>query len=280
MKENKEFSHLELEEQDTSDSSLILENDQPMGDLVIDEFEDYDWEEQQPGPLEELATVVREAEVETNEDTAAEVRMVLNNISKALDMLIDESEERLTLPDYNGEEGIINTEFRPVLDINPEKDKKSSLVPDLYERKDWSLVVDEEEFWEEPADKSHGGSGDKPASNPIDKKSLSTLATALLAGGGVLVFGLATAGVVTAIKSYREKSKSTIVVDEPVQIKPTLETPLKTASEQLDQSSPLMEQQKPVEQPEHVGQMCRRMPPQRPPLRPFFGYIPPQQQVG
>jgi hypothetical protein len=188
--------------------------------------------------------------------------------------------------DYEDKREVIDAEFRDIeeqtdnldriLSRSKEKSVSDQYVSDLYEHRDWDLVIDEELLEKtEAVINSINNNHDTFKAQGVEKKSLSTLATALLAGGGVLVFGLATAGVVTAVKSLRKKPKyHSSYLSEPVEVKPV--SFAKPPPEPEPEPEPEPIKQKIIE-PDRVEPMYREMPPQqhRYPPRPFWGIVPP-----
>ncbi|MEG6616128.1 hypothetical protein V6C27_06760 [Peptococcaceae bacterium 1198_IL3148] len=161
-------------------------------------------------------------------------------------------------------------------------------VSDLFEDRDWDLVLDDDLLLEraETILNSIDHNNEVLAKTQgVEKKSLSTLATALLAGGGVLVFGLATAGVVTLVRSRSKKSKDnsdynsgynynssyTPITEPVVQIKPAAAPEPKP-----EPVAPTLVAPEPVE-PLQQDNLYRSMPQQHryPPVRPFWGMMPP-----
>lgn len=112
---------------------------------------------------------------------------------------------------------------------------------------DWDLVLKDEAEWNKRIEKIVGNT--QPEQQKIETKSV-TLTTLLLAGGGVLALGLATAGVVSVVKKRKIKSQPVI------EMKPVLE-------EKIEEKIP---EKEPVKNP-----------PVRPyPYPPFGWYGPPR----
>lgn len=289
VKENKGFSLSETEEQVELDG-LITDDEEPTGELIIENYlaeaeedppgeliierylddheedftgklvfadHDRDAAEQQMGPLEELAG---------KSEIATEIEQTLRSISDTLDHLINESDQYVRQHQLH----------------DPKKERsraRSNLVPDLYDRREWHLVFDDRDDYEKNKaqypeyDDSVASSSPKPPADsaanaePVEKKSsLGSLGTALLAGGGVLVVGLATAGVVTAIKSYRKKSQQSVTLSE--------EAPTVTQPVEENIVEPPKEEEPPQKQIAHtnLGGMYRAPLPPRAPVIPLFGF--------
>lgn len=247
---------------------------EPYGELIIDRYLE-DVMEQQTGPLDELAKEIeltRSATPERDPAMAAEIEETLLSISRTLEQLINETDDYVQQKlqaDYSDE-------HHYQLATTPRKEKqqkehKDTLVPDLYAQRDWYLVTNENDDYDhEEQTYTDSVLPSLPPekvteAKPPEKKSLGSLSTALLAGGGVLVFGLVTAGVVTAVKSYREKSKqqSVPVWNESNEslIIPTIQ-PVEQEVEQVDPPKEELPEPPPANHYVHY----------RPPVIPLFGF--------
>ncbi|MTI80122.1 MAG: hypothetical protein FH758_04430 [Firmicutes bacterium] len=151
-----------------------------------------------------------------------EASKMLNSISNMLDNLIAKKDDL--------EHDLVDLEVPAEKDIVANKD--------LYidnDKTEWELIIDE--FKEDEGEEGTWKHTTEPKLSDFFKitdpgaetKSIGVLTTALLAGGGALVLGLASVGVASMVKEYRLKKK-TKNVEEALESEKITTLPMRTKS--------------------------------------------------
>lgn len=267
--EEPELDWDDLEDLDLEDEE---ENNRDEEKLDIEEEQDLDIEDFES----DLADIAHEdKDIETAElsdsvfqdesvyRSRREVRKTIKEISDMLDSIISKENDR------RQEEVEYNEEERPLSLSALEMDMDYDFVSDYYRDGDWELVTDE------PADKEAKEVSSKEKNkietaatkkDKVGKKSLS-LTSILLVGGGVLVLGLTTAGVISYVKQKRMRDKEIVVEALAEQeTKPVKDKP--NSTEQVNEQAGSFEQN-------NNGPMQPVTP-----LWPIFGYPPPPPRQG